>query len=282
LNLLPQYLVIGHVTKDLVPDGSFRYGGTATYSALAADRLGLRVGVLTSAETDLALFPETPSVAVHRRPAGSTTTFENIYEGRSRRQYVRAVADVLTPGDLPDGWGEVPIVHLGPVAQEIDVALAARFPRSFLGVTPQGWLRRWNGQGLVEPEEWLLAAEILEQVDVVVLSPEDLGGDLEAVGRLADMARLLVLTVGDGGAVIYRSGSTVRVPAYEAAEVDPTGAGDVFATAFLIRMAETGDPLDAARFANCVSSFVIEGIGPSNMPSRDQVEWRMQHGRLRG
>ena len=42
------YLVVGHITQDLTPDGP-RLGGTATYSALTARALGLQVGVVTSA-----------------------------------------------------------------------------------------------------------------------------------------------------------------------------------------------------------------------------------------
>jgi hypothetical protein len=41
------YLVIGHLTQDIIPDG-FRLGGTAAYSALTARALGLRVGIVTS------------------------------------------------------------------------------------------------------------------------------------------------------------------------------------------------------------------------------------------
>jgi sugar/nucleoside kinase (ribokinase family) len=54
--------------------------------------------------------------------------------------------------------------------------------------------------------------------------------------------------------------------------VDPTGAGDVFATAFLIRLAETGDPGQAARFANVTASFSVEGWGMAAIPTRLQVE----------
>ncbi|MBI3733145.1 MAG: hypothetical protein HY259_06765 [Chloroflexi bacterium] len=35
------YLVIGHITKDLLPGGGYAIGGTSTYSALSAQRLGL-------------------------------------------------------------------------------------------------------------------------------------------------------------------------------------------------------------------------------------------------
>jgi sugar/nucleoside kinase (ribokinase family) len=60
--------------------------------------------------------------------------------------------------------------------------------------------------------------------------------------------------------------------------VDLTGAGDVFASAFLVRLDETAqssgveDPWEAARFANAVASFSVEGQGISAIPSREQVD----------
>ena len=54
---LPEYLVVGNVTKDLLPGGGYVLGGTATYSAIAALRLGLRVGVLTAVSPELPIYP---------------------------------------------------------------------------------------------------------------------------------------------------------------------------------------------------------------------------------
>src|SRR5687767_8775163 len=42
----PDYLVIGHITADVLDDGEIVLGGTALYSALTAARLGARVAVL--------------------------------------------------------------------------------------------------------------------------------------------------------------------------------------------------------------------------------------------
>src|SRR2546429_8874944 len=41
------YTTVGHVTIDVLADGSRRPGGTAFYSALQASRLGLRALILT-------------------------------------------------------------------------------------------------------------------------------------------------------------------------------------------------------------------------------------------
>ena len=48
----PGYVVVGHITRDLLSTGDSRMGGTATYAAVTAARLGYRVGVLTSARPD--------------------------------------------------------------------------------------------------------------------------------------------------------------------------------------------------------------------------------------
>ena len=59
-------------------------------------------------------------------------------------------------------------------------------------------------------------------------------------------------------------------------EMDPTGAGDVFATAFLLRYQETGDPLEAAAFGSCAASCVVEGLGASQLGDRAEIERRLE------
>jgi sugar/nucleoside kinase (ribokinase family) len=57
--------------------------------------------------------------------------------------------------------------------------------------------------------------------------------------------------------------------------MDSTGAGDVFAAAYLVRLSETRDPLTAARFANAMASLSVEGVGVEGVPQRRAVEERM-------
>jgi sugar/nucleoside kinase (ribokinase family) len=58
--------------------------------------------------------------------------------------------------------------------------------------------------------------------------------------------------------------------------VDPTGAGDVFAAAFLVRYQETGNPLEAAAFAACAASCAVEGVGATSLGDRAEVMRRMK------
>jgi len=277
----PDYLIIGTVTRDLVP-GGFRIGGTGAYAALAARALGCRVAILTSAGDDLPLATYLDGIELRVVPAAQSTVFENIYTPAGRRQYLRSTAAHLTAADVPPAWRKARIVHLGPLAQDLDPALVDLFPsETLVGVTPQGWLRQWDGAGLVSRREWLEAPRILARADAMVLSLEDVGNDETILHRYLSMARLAVVTRGWRGATVFQQGHGASYPAFQVAEVDPTGAGDVFAAAFFVGLAETGDSAQAARFANAAASFAIEGEGVSTIACRAAVEERLLHGALR-
>jgi len=281
LNPTPDYVVVGHVTRDLDAQGGWRAGGTATYAALTAARLGVRVGVLTAAVPGTIGLERQDGVEVSLCSSPESTTFENFYLDGHREQYVRAVATPLVPEQLPAAWRQAPVVHLGPIAQEVDIRFLEAFDEALVGVTPQGWLRAWDADGRVRAVRFGHEEQLLQRADAIILSLEDLGGDRGWLERLASVAPLLVETRGREGAVIFQRGLATHVPAFWAQEVDPTGAGDVFAAAFLLRYRECRDPVDAARFANCVASFVVEAPGATNLPTRPQVSRRLLTGRVR-
>jgi len=281
LNPTPDYVVVGHVTRDLDAQGGWRAGGTATYAALTAARLGVRVGVLTAAVPGTIGLEGQDGIEVSLCSSPESTTFENFYLDGHREQYVRAVATPLVPEQLPAAWRQAPVVHLGPIAQEVDIRFLEAFDEALVGVTPQGWLRAWDADGRVRAVRFAHEEQLLQRADAIILSLEDLGGDRGWLERLASAATLLVETRGREGAVIFQRGLATHVPAFWAQEVDPTGAGDVFAAAFLLRYRECRDPVDAARFANCVASFVVEAPGATNLPTRPQVSRRLLTGRVR-
>jgi 1D-myo-inositol 3-kinase len=268
---IPDYLVIGHITKDLLAEG-FTVGGTAMYAAVTAQRLGKRTAIVTSAAADLVLPPIFDDIQVARALSPATTTFRNIYVDGARQQYVTAVADPIRPQAIPAAWRQVPLVHLGPLVGEVDEALVHQFAGSRVIATPQGWFRSWDAAGLVSLGQWPGAGQLLPHLTALILSDEDVRGDPACVERFAALTRILVLTHGPRGASVYHAGGVRDFPTRRAKEVDPTGAGDVFAAAFLIRFAEVDDPWEAARFANVVASFSVEGQGVSAIPSREQVE----------
>ena len=267
----PDYLVIGHVAKDLTNDG-YQLGGTVAYSGLTARNLGRRAAVITSAGADLDLSPLFMDMDLVCLPSPVTTTFVNVYEGERRCQYVEAVAQKIEAEAVPSGWRETPIVHLGPIAGEFDEDMIGLFPSSLLCLTPQGWLRQWGNGGRVSPARWNRAEEMLPHVDALIVSEEDLAGRANTLRAHLGLPGLAVLTQGANGAILHDRGRTFHFPARWTQALDATGAGDVFAAAFLVRLDETRNPHEAARFANVAASLSVENAGIASVPERAQID----------
>jgi hypothetical protein len=277
-----EYLLLGHVTVDRLDDKQrVVLGGTATYAALTARNMGARAGVHTSAAYEPGLIDTLGGVLVARIPAEFTTCFVNEYVGGKRRQTIESVAEKLTYEQLLPEWRNPPVVHLGPLNQELDSSLVARFPKSLVGVTPQGWMRAWGQDGLVHQVDWADADRVLAKADAVIISEDDVA-DRSVIDDWASKARMLVVTLGDRGCDVYRQGEPepFHSAAFKSAhELDPTGAGDVFAAAFLWHLHKSGgDWRTAADWANCVASFVVEKRGVAGVPKLAEVEKRWRSG----
>lgn len=264
------YLVIGHITRDLTPNG-IRFGGTASYSALTAQALGLRVGIVTSFGAEDAL-PVMDGIQIVSHPSDHSTTFENIMTPNGRIQYLYHVAAALDISHVPETWRRAPIVHLGPVAQEVEPNLVRYFPDSLLGVTPQGWLRTWDKEGRIHSYEWPEARFVLEHASAAVISVEDVEGNENRIEEMASSSRILVVTEASGGARIYWNGDLRRLNPPPVHEVDPTGAGDIFAAVFFTRLNATRDPWEAARYANQLAAISVTRPGLEGVPTPAEVE----------
>ena len=267
------YLVIGHITKDLTSQGP-RLGGTATYASLTASALGLRVGIVTSWAHDVPVDP-LDGIQVANFDSDVTTTFENINTPVGRIQVVHQIAPRLEYYMIPDSWRSVPIVHLGPVAQEVDPGIVRYFGNSLIGLTPQGWLRAWDEAGHVYHTEWPEASFLLGQAGAAVLSLEDVDGSEQRIEEMATAARVLVVTEAGHGARSYWAGDVRSFSAPDVLEVDPTGAGDIFAAAFFTRLHTTRDPWEAARFATQLASYSVTRPGLEGIPTQDEIQESM-------
>jgi len=285
---VPDFLTIGHISRDILPNQGFALGGTVTFAALTAYRLGLVSAIATCADAKLMaeLPSRLPTIGLAVRISSETTAFVNTYHNGFRTQYLRARADRLLLEDVPESWIKAPIVLFGPLDQEIEASFIRHFPRqttSILAATPQGWLRRWDADGCVWPAPWAAAEEILPLLDVLILSHDDLlplanqnRTDADAMlTKWSMQVPLLVATDGKRGATLFRRGIAEHFPAYTAQEVDPTGAGDVFAAAFLVSLHRHDDPRKAVDFANCVASLSIEHEGITGIPTMGMVAERI-------
>jgi sugar/nucleoside kinase (ribokinase family) len=280
----PEYLVVGHICADLLPDGRAVLGGTALYSALTAARLGLRVGVLTRGrfgETidgyeipSLEQFGDELSIIVQE--ADNPTFFVNVYNAGRRVQTLKKWAGEIDLRGLPPHWRNAKIIHLGPICQEIDAKQTGSLTPQFLGITPQGWLRQWPRPegGKVTHHPLKLPGDLMGRVDAIVVSDEEIAWTRDAVEQVG-ARRLGVITKGEQGCRLVYGGEVADLPGYKVHTVDLTGAGDVFSAAFFIRASQRGvTAVDAAKFANALAALSLRAIASEAIPNeKDVVEF---------
>jgi sugar/nucleoside kinase (ribokinase family) len=264
------YLVIGHIAQDITPSG-LRIGGTAVYSAMTAKALGLRVGIVTACTPDLDL-SELEGISISSFDSDCNTTFENINIPTGRIQYLHHQAATLNISHIPETWRRSPIVHLGPIAQEIDPNMAKSFPESLVGVTPQGWLRGWDISGRVHQVEWPESSYVLEKSTAAVLSIEDVQGNEIRIDEMLSSVRILAVTEAAAGSRVYWNGDLHRFRPAKMVEVDSTGSGDIYAAAFFYRLWTTRDPWEAARFATNLAAFSVARPGLKGIPTFEEIQ----------
>ena len=275
------YLVIGHLSCDLPPGTDHhshngnpipgaRLGGTAAYASLTARAMGLRTGIVTAVGDDISLDPLS-GISIAGIDTDKSTSFENIMTPKGRIQKIHHIAPIISPYFVPQGWRNTPVVHLGPIVHEIDLDIIRLFPDSFIGITPQGWLRQWNKDGLVRPDYWLEARFVLEKTNAAIISQEDAAFNPTIIEEMAMYVPILVVTKAAEGADIYQDGDIIHVPTQAVVEVGPVGAGDIFAAIFFIHLQRTHNPIEAAQLAASLASISVTRSGLQSIPTREEV-----------
>jgi hypothetical protein len=264
------YLVIGTITRDIVGD-HFVYGGTVTYSALCANNLGCKTGILTAGEANLKLPDDLDGIPFLVKESPVTTTYENIETDHGRVQILHDIALPITKQDIPKFKYQPSIVHLGPLADDLELSVLEVFPDSFIGLTPQGWMRQRDAQNIVKYKEWENAESFLNRANAVVLSIEDVQGDRQLIEDYASKTKILALTEGYNGASVYWHGDVRNFSAPIVPVVDPTGAGDIFAATFFTNLFRSKDPWEAAKKAIAIASASVSRVGIKGVPTPEEM-----------
>jgi len=135
---------------------------------------------------------------------------------------------------------------------------------------------------------------LLGRIDLLMLNDEEarmISGKTslwDAAQEITKMGpRAVVLKKGEHGAYLVDEGGRAAVPAYPIEKlVDPTGAGDSFAGAFMGHVAGAGstdtDVLRSAlAVASVVASFACESFGPNRLLEMGRPEVETRLGELR-
>jgi sugar/nucleoside kinase (ribokinase family) len=260
--------VIGHLSRDVVAGAAPRIGGGPWYAGRALRLLGDDAVLFAKCgDPDRAQWQR--SLAAIGLPAslstgGETTAFSFSYEADgTRAMNVDAVGEPWRLDEPPAGLlRRVESLHVAPL-------LRSDFDAAALERLGSGRRLLLDAQGLVRvPTTGPLTLDadfdpdLLRHVSILKVSEREAdvlaGGDRDALADLG--VPEVVLTLGIRGSVVIVNGRPEEIPARPVDDaVDPTGAGDAFASAYLSARTSGHAPSSAARRATALVAALLLG-----------------------
>lgn len=288
-------IVFGHLTHDTILLSDKRthktLGGAAAYTSLTAAKLGSIVGVVTKVGLDFRdtyleyLQSANIDLLGLKVKVGKTTAFENAYESEKRTQRLLSYTQPIETRDVPTAYFNARCFHFGPLFHEIsyDIIKFAHEKGILTSLDPQGYCRERGPRGIVKLRGWKEAKETLPYVDILKCDEAEAEkltetSDLNKAARIIQGfgPKIVLVTRGAKGLVLCHESEVEKIPVIPAEKlVDSTGAGDAYSAGFIVEYLRTKNPRHSALFASCVSSFVVEGIGTTTIPTREMIIRRL-------
>ncbi len=274
--------LIGNPTRDKIrtrDDEVDTIGGTVWYAALLMARLLRPVAVVGCGDALVKRRFEEQGVNVrHFSINGPVTHFENDYTGGERCQYAKCGARLHISAMPPEVF-KSPALLVGPVLQEADPAILTAGRKGLALLDAQGFLRYLTAENRVVERMGPAAKTAICHCDILKVDAREARlitstGDIDAaLVRMHRMGpKISIITQGAEGARIYDGTRLIQVSAPKVTVVDSTGAGDVFAAAFLDSYLDHSDPIAAGRFAVAAATLSTRGFGASGLPSQRDIE----------
>jgi sugar/nucleoside kinase (ribokinase family) len=259
--------VIGHLSRDVVADGTPKIGGGTWHAARALRGLGLSATIFAKCgEAERRDFQRqlvTCGLPSTLAVGGVTTGFSMSYDEHGiRTMGVEAIGE-------PWGAREAPADLLRRIEWlQVAPLLRSDFSVETLAELARGRRILYDGQGLVRrPEVGPLVLDgdfdrdLLRHIAILKLAEEEAraiigDADLETLTELG--VPEIIVTFGLDGSLVLADGVATRVPA-RPVRAEPTGAGDAFGAAYLAGRADGHAPVSAARRATALVAALLAG-----------------------
>jgi sugar/nucleoside kinase (ribokinase family) len=264
--------VIGTASLDVLHFGGQTLeaaGGAGLYTALAAQRAGVRTGLIAPRPEPMpaALQPaverlewlgpvitvdDLPRLEIEHHGGGQATLLAASWGAEAR----------LTVDAIPPEVTEATFIHIAALStaqRQLDVLQAVRQlmgthgPRLSVGT----YARLAYGEtGRVR--------RLFELADLFFMNENEARGLFGRVEQAQTRPEaLLFITLGEAGALVIEGDRVTHISGQPAIELDPTGAGDTFCGATLAGLARGLSPLAAATAAAVLAAQVVSQVGPA-------------------
>jgi len=254
--------------------GGWSPGGPSLYSARTALALGADVSLISRipAGYDRSVLA---GLDVHGFPARSAPRYANAYTAAGER--TQLLLHEGEPLDPPAATLDQPADALIVAPAYHELSGLPALPAAVTAVSLQGVLRTVDecGRVLPSPHPETVVGPFIRAGCFAFFSEEDTAGATALARFIASLGATVLLTRGYRGAVLFEGDAVTRLDAIEADPVDPTGAGDCFATAFVVRYIETKDVRAACAFALAAGALAVEAPGLAGVPTRARIEERL-------
>ena len=298
-------ICIGESLIELSADESLTYatqlnkyfGGDTMATAVAASRLGAKVGYITVVGND----PFKDFLLDAWASEGLDTSQTRLTEGSNGLYFIarckngqkeflyhrkKTAATALCEANIaPEYIQQSKIVYATGITQSLSISAREAVKTAFKIAKDNGLKVAYDlnyTSGVWEIDEAKEAFdEVLPYIDIMFVNLEH---DAKPIGGLtsADLAikalwdkgvGMVVVRENDGLLSIGYNGEIVTNNRLEVEQpVDTTGSGDVFNGAFLYGMVNGYTPFEAMRLANIMNFYQIQGIGAiKSIPSKDVV-----------
>lgn len=271
-------IVVGHITLDEF-NGKLIPGGSAYYCSQTYAALGAEVKLISIVGEDFHSDEVFDGIDTFVKRQGKTTQFKNIYKKDAPREQISlAQAASIQPDDMPEDFKDCDVLHLVPVLGEVEILpWVHHIKAKFVAVGLQGWLRKINSSNVVLSKICGLTDEEYKKIHILCMSEDDIKDQPELLHKVISKVPVVALTHGSKGYDIYRSSVPKSYGVYSTKEVDPTGAGDVFASGLVFGMASGKSDLEAGHLGAGLASVIIEEVGGFAFPRISEGITRSKH-----
>jgi len=289
-------VTVGHFAIDLITSPRVvspkpTLGGPPTYVSVAAAKLGVKVSVVSKVGEDFQnkYFRWLKSWGVDltglkKIRGAATTRFSIKYLDGLRKLRLLKRAPRILARDIPHSLRSK-VLHIAPIANEVSTSIIPklRSRATILSLDPQGFVRTFDEKGNVRLKS-RKGNQILRQIDIYKSSNHEARAITQArqlsqaMREIQDYGvKVVIVTQGVKGATLLTDDEFYQIPAYRPKVFrDPTGAGDVFIGAFLAEYLRGKDPIWCACVGAAASSYVVEGIGPTNFGDKEGIYTRAE------
>lgn len=272
------------------------YGGDTICTAVAAARLGSKVGYITRVGTDHFkdfLMDSWQAENIDIGQVKLVEGFNGVYfiarlesgEKEFAAYRRKTAATNLSINDISEAYLKTAnIIYSTGITQSLSLSAREAVKKAFklakennctVAYDPNFRSRLWTPQEACEAME-----EIIEYVDVVMLNASHDGEqllDMSSPDKLIKYfwdkgVTMVAVKKGGEGCYIGYNGEIQHILSEATELVDTTGAGDAFNGGFLHGLVSGYTPFEAAKLASVVAAFQMKGIGAvKSIPTQEQV-----------